>query len=349
MRRGTTGIVILAAALILAGCRPAGEEMPETETVEAHMETETEAETESESETQAAEEERTRTIIGVLEEFTTDRLVLLSDNGNELAFSTANAEIDLPCGTRVGNMVSVDYIGEITADGTGGAEMTSAVRIAGSADTAAEIRKNTAEKKETANAPENESEGETAESSENESEGETTERPENESENKTSEGAETEGAAGKDSGEEEKIIEGTLSELTMSTILVKKEDGQEITFSTVNVPVYFAGGLSAEMPVRITYYGSFEGGNAAVDSVEVVEITDAHKKSEQQSEGETEGAGNRETSGDMDKSGSTEAKDSTETSDNTEETDNMETSEKVKPSDSTEETEEELILPKSEL
>ncbi|MFR3423890.1 MAG: hypothetical protein ACLTTO_10245 [Lachnospiraceae bacterium] len=38
------------------------------------------------------------TVIGTLEELSMDQVVLLSDNGNELAFSTDDVKIDLPYG-----------------------------------------------------------------------------------------------------------------------------------------------------------------------------------------------------------------------------------------------------------
>ena len=71
------------------------------------------------------------TVIGTLEELSMDQVVLLSDNGNELAFSTDDVKIDLPYGIRIGNLVSVDYTGKITQKGT---KRATAVRIAGSAD-----------------------------------------------------------------------------------------------------------------------------------------------------------------------------------------------------------------------
>ena len=70
-------------------------------------------------------------MIGTLEELSMDQVVLLSDNGNELAFSTDDVKIDLPSGIRIGNLVSVDYTGKITQKGS---EKATAVRIAGSAD-----------------------------------------------------------------------------------------------------------------------------------------------------------------------------------------------------------------------
>ena len=67
------------------------------------------------------------TVIGTLEELSMDQVVLLSDNGNELAFSTDDVKIDLPYGIRIGNLVSVDYTGKITQKGT---KRATAVRIA---------------------------------------------------------------------------------------------------------------------------------------------------------------------------------------------------------------------------
>ena len=71
------------------------------------------------------------TVIGTLEELSMDQVVLLSDNGNELAFSTDDVKIDLPYGIRIGNLVAVDYTGKITQKGT---KKATAVGIAGSAD-----------------------------------------------------------------------------------------------------------------------------------------------------------------------------------------------------------------------
>ena len=70
-------------------------------------------------------------MIGTLEELSMDQVVLLSDNGNELAFSTDDVKITLPNGLRIANLVSVDYTGKITQKGT---KRATAVRIAGSAD-----------------------------------------------------------------------------------------------------------------------------------------------------------------------------------------------------------------------
>mgnify|MGYP000512364011 CR=1 FL=1 len=117
----------------------------ETAKKKAESETEKERETQTDKESAASEKEtkqstgssetvnssEVHTVIGTLEELSMDQVVLLSDNGNELAFSTDDVKIDLPSGIRIGNLVSVDYTGKITQKGSGKA---TAVRIAGSAD-----------------------------------------------------------------------------------------------------------------------------------------------------------------------------------------------------------------------
>lgn len=181
-----------------------------------------------ETDRETEESKRFRTVIGTLEELTMDQLTMLSDNGNELTFAVSDAQIDLPSGIRVGNLVSVDYTGKITKKG---AKKASAVRIAGSADTvsiqetqATETEKTTEESKEAV-------------------------------------------VTGK-----KKTLQGTLTDLTMSTITVKTEEGSEVIFRTIQVPLYFESGLSKGMKVSVVYRGSFEGNDATADTVEVLEI-----------------------------------------------------------------------------
>lgn len=186
------------------------------------------------TEAEESEQDRIRTVIGTLEELTTDQIMLLSDNGNELTFAVNDAEIDLPAGIRVGNLVSVEYTGKITKKG---AKKAFAVRIAGSADTVS------------VGGTEKETEETKSEPLENESE------------------TEKSAPAGK-----KKTLTGELIDLTMSTITVKSSDGKETTFRTINVPLYFKNGLSKGMSVSIVYRGTYEGSDAAVDSVEVKKI-----------------------------------------------------------------------------
>ena len=188
-----------------------------------------------EKETQ--ESGRVRTVIGTLEELNTKQLTMLSDNGNELTFGVSDAEIDLPAGIRVGNLVSVEYTGKITKKGT---KKASAVRIAGSADTVAVGETETAE-----------TETDTAEASESAGE------------------QETEKAAVSGS---KKTLQGALTDLTMSTITIKTDEGSEVTFRTIHVPIYFENGLTEGMSVRIVYRGSFAGDDAATDTVEVQKV-----------------------------------------------------------------------------
>ena len=99
-------------------------------TSEKNRETQTETK-QSTGSSETVNSSEVHTVIGTLEELSMDRVVLLSDNGNELAFSTDDVKIDLPSGIRIGNLVSVDYTGKITQKGS---EKATAVRIAGSAD-----------------------------------------------------------------------------------------------------------------------------------------------------------------------------------------------------------------------
>lgn len=73
-------------------------------------------------------------------------------------------------------------------------------------------------------------------------------------------------------------MRGTLEGLTMSTALVKTEDGTQITFGTIRVPLYFKYGLSQGVPVKVVYRGSFEGTDATGDTVKVVRIVGTGKK-----------------------------------------------------------------------
>ena len=97
----------------------------------AVMETGAGLETEA-AKTDTEDDDRDRTVIGALEEITTEQITVLSDNGNELTFPVEEIEIDLPSGIMAGNLVAVDYAGKSGMPGTEDAAVT---RIAGSADT----------------------------------------------------------------------------------------------------------------------------------------------------------------------------------------------------------------------
>ena len=219
--------IFLAAALSLsvlsAGCSsPAGE--AETETAESVQnlseQQETEQQTEGESEKAAEKEakadstaaETEGTVIGTLEELTAGTATILSDNGNSWTFDTSAAEVELPSGIRIGNLIAVDYSGTLTEDAE---QNTAAVRIVGSFDV-------------------------------------------------------TDSKERKD--RDISTVEGTLSELTLSTIKIKQADGQEITFSTIHVPVSFEHGLYQGMTVTVEYTGTFTGTDATADTVTVEKI-----------------------------------------------------------------------------
>lgn len=256
MHRGIKSVLLFLTALALAGCQPAGGQQTEKES-ETAAEKETaaaaEKETAAAAETESAEtEERIHTVIGVLEDFTAEQIQILSDNGNELFFSAEHAEIDLPCGIRIGNMVSVDYVGEIMP-AKGQAEPAPAVRVAGSADVA-----------------ETKADG-----------GE----PETGTEDRADTAAETNAA--EETEKTEKTIEGALVNLEMGTIQMKTEDGKEQTFRTVNVPVYFACGMRKGMSVRLVCRGGFTKGDSAEElseEIEVLRIEDGGKAQNQEIE-----------------------------------------------------------------
>lgn len=221
MKKKILYLMILMLALGAAGCSQktgmeetnvadsAAETAEETKK-ETESETETKKETESETETESeAPKTEVSTVIGTLEELTEEHVMLLTDNGNELTFAIASASVELPSGIRIGNLVAVDYCGELVTEKE---KYTAAVRIVGSAD----VEKKAPPKK-------------------------------------------------------EKICTGSLQKLTMTDITIKRENGQEVTFRTVNTPLYFSSGLSKGMSVRIIYKGKLKE-EESESSVEVIRI-----------------------------------------------------------------------------
>lgn len=195
------------------------------------------------------------TVIGTLEELSMDRVVLLSDNGNELAFSTDDVKIDLPSGIRIGNLVSVDYTGKITQKGS---EKATAVRIAGSAD----VFKSDAET-ETEAATEKATE-QTTRKNKKSSEAAT------EAKTDESKAAETKADASK-----KQTVKGTLEKISMTGMTIKTSDGKELKFRIVEVPLYLEKGLTKGMSVKITYRGELQSEDSDQESVEVVRIQNA--------------------------------------------------------------------------
>lgn len=202
------------------------------------------------------------TVIGTLEELSMDQVVLLSDNGNELAFSTDDVKIDLPSGIRIGNLISIDYTGKITQKGTGKA---TAVRIAGSADvfeSEAETEKATeaATEKATEKATE-QAAGQTVRKNKKSSEAATEAKTD---ESKT---AETKADTSK-----KQTVKGTLEKISMTGMTIKTSDGKELKFRIVQVPLYLEKGLTKGMSVKVTCRGELQSESSDQESVEVVRI-----------------------------------------------------------------------------
>lgn len=205
------------------------------------------------------------TVIGTLEELSMDQVVLLSDNGNELAFSTDDVKIDLPSGIRIGNLISIDYTGKITPKGTGKA---TAVRIAGSADvfeSEAETEKATeaAAEKATEKATE-QAAGQTARKNKKSSEAAT------EAKTDESKAAETKADTSK-----KQTVKGILEKISMTGMTIKTSDGKELKFRIVQVPLYLEKGLTKGMSIKVTYRGELQSESSDQESVEVVRIQSA--------------------------------------------------------------------------
>ena len=198
-------------------------------------------------------------MIGTLEELSMDQVVLLSDNGNELAFSTDDVKIDLPSGIRIGTLVSIDYTGKITQKGS---EKATAVRIAGSADvfkSDAETETEAATEKETEKVTE-----QTTRKNKKSSEAAT------EAKTDESKAAETKADASK-----KQTVKGTLEKISMTGMTIKTSDGKELKFRIVQVPLYLEKGLTKGMSVKITYRGELQSEDSDQESVEVVRIQNA--------------------------------------------------------------------------
>ena len=191
------------------------------------------------------------TVIGTLEELSMDQVVLLSDNGNELAFSTDDVKIDLPSGIRIGNLVSIDYTGKITQKGS---EKATAVRIAGSADVFKSDAETETEKVTEQTTRKNKKSSEAA----------------TEAKTDESKAAETKADASK-----KQTVKGTLERISMTGMTIKTSDGKELKFRIVQVPLYLEKGLTKGMSVKIAYRGELQSEDSDQESVEVVRIQNA--------------------------------------------------------------------------
>ena len=205
------------------------------------------------------------TVIGTLEELSMDQVVLLSDNGNELAFSTDDVKIDLPSGIRIGNLISIDYTGKITPKGTGKA---TAVRIAGSADV---FESESETEKATEAATEKVTEKATEQAA-----GQTTRKNKKSSEAATeAKTDESKAAETKADTSKKQTVKGTLEKISMTGMTIKTSDGKELKFRIVQVPLYLEKGLTKGMSIKVTYRGELQSESSDQESVEVVRIQSA--------------------------------------------------------------------------
>lgn len=212
------------------------ESASETETV-SETESETMSETETETETETESEARQKnTIIGSVEEIDMNKITVLTDNGNEVILPIETAELDFRGGFRVGNLVSIEYVGDVVQrDSTVGD--VEVIRVADSADV------------HTIPAG---SEPPAAEETEADTEAET--KAERESE----------------SNEPVTALKGKIEEVAISGITVVTEDQTKLTFKIINTRMYFEKGMAKGTDVVVSYYGTLSGTDTANVDVALV-------------------------------------------------------------------------------
>jgi len=249
--------------------------------MELEMETLQEAETETETETQTQEPEeaaeqagsmRVNTLIGSLVDIDMEQITVLSDNGNEIILPIADTELDFCNGFRVGNLVSVNYTGELLETDSRKADI-SVLRAADSSDVE-ELKISAPEEKtgETdageSTAPEGTEETKETESETGGESGETGETDAEETqapEDETGEDAETE--------TEEKVqtVRGKMQSMDRNSMTILTEDQKELTFGIMNVKMYFSKGMTKGTEIEVSYRGEITG-----DDQEVVSVTDTN-------------------------------------------------------------------------
>ncbi len=241
MKKGVSFAVILACGLLIGGCQKKEVMVQETETV-VQTETESEIHTETETEAKAEMEEKSRpekhnTVIGSLIDLNMETITILSDNGNEIILPLKNAEMDFRNGFRVGNLVAVEYTGELQkADNSKESEIQ-VLRVADSSDIA-ELKEKT--------------DGEASTEKESES---LTESEETSSETES-------GAVPK-----VKKMTGTLKEMNLNKMILLNKKKAEQTISIANARMYFAKGMKEGMKIAVSYEGEFPEENNAVQTV----------------------------------------------------------------------------------
>jgi len=230
------------------------------------------------------------TIVGSLVDIDLQQLTVLSDNGNEIIFPIENVELDFRGGFRVGNLVSVQYMGEkLYADNRDTDVVV--LRAADSADvqelsepeSETESRKETEGKSESETGTEQESqrESETGTESETESEAET--------ESKTSE-PESESAAEDDAGKI-KNTKGKIKSIDRNNMTITiTGSNKEWTFGIMNTRMYFAKGMKKGRNIVVSYTGDISDSEqniiSVIDFPSFEEMADA-KEAAEQAESET--------------------------------------------------------------
>lgn len=281
MKKRAGFALLLLLSLTLSGC---GGDVKETETETVspptgqmeleldvqslrgeNIETEAQPEKGTEETENAPGDGREHTVIGSLADIDMEQITVLSDNGNEIIFSTKGAELDFAGGFRVGNLVSVSYKGELTQTDNRKTSVT-VLRAADSGD----IRELEA------SAPETEQEtGNTEESKETETEtgGETKADEPETTETDTAEadgtdsGTEGEAAAAEDA----RVLTGKLDSMDRNSMTIVTADGGKKTFGIVNVRMHFAAGMAKGTEVAISYTGELTEAGETVLSVDSTE------------------------------------------------------------------------------
>ncbi len=236
MRKKAGYILGILLCLGVSGC--AGQTQKETQ-VETQTEkstqqaTEAESETETEAATEAARQEPVNTVIGSLVDIDLKQLVVLSDNGNEIIFPIKGAELDFRGGFRVGNLVAVEYTGEIVSPDSRKADI-SVRRVADSAD----VQELQEEKSVSDTENGQETETETTQSEESGQE-----------------------------KEEVKSVQGKIQKMDLNSMTILTDDGKTYTFGIMNVRMYFAKGIKKGVKITVSYQGELSGEEAKVISV----------------------------------------------------------------------------------
>lgn len=284
MKKSVCFALICLLSISVQGC--AGQQTEsetQTETQkQTELETLREVETESEPETETEEAEkeedlRVGTIIGSLVDIDMEQITVLSDNGNEIILPIKEAELDFSGGFRVGNLVSVNYTGEILETDNRSADIA-VLRAADSSDVQ-ELE---------VSALENEKEAEAESGGESESESGTEEGTEGESESGTEENTEGESESGLEEDTEQEsesptaevqTIRGEIQNLDRNSMTILTDDKEELTFGIMNVQMYFSKGMAKGTKVVISYTGELTGENQGV-----VSVTDAASFKEKENE-----------------------------------------------------------------